>query len=187
MTKVILVTGLKRSGKDYVSDIIKGELEAIGKSVETIAFADAMKDILCVTFGISLGTLNELKNDESHHIELTDDDSFTMRSCLQRFGTDAMQSVFGSTVWKNLVEEFIQKSEADVVIVTDYRFQSEYINGSVVVKINNTNVETGKNSHISEIGICDNLCEHIVENTGYPSDDVIRASITELIAFYSHV
>jgi hypothetical protein len=50
-----------------------------------------------------------------------------MRKILQRFGTDAMQSVFGKDIWASLMQTKINNdTEHNVFIIPDFRFKHEY-------------------------------------------------------------
>lgn len=129
MKTIVLINGKMRSGKDFVGQLLKQELEANGKTVETMSFAGPLKQIMAATFGISLGELDEYKNakytityndgEESHY--LTD-----FRTLLQRFGTEGAKPVFGDKIWAELGSERAHYSEADFVIFTDFRFDVEY-------------------------------------------------------------
>ena len=60
MKKLILINGLKRSGKDYTAELIE---EIIG-DIGIVSFAEPMKKIISETFNISLEQLEDYKNDE---------------------------------------------------------------------------------------------------------------------------
>lgn len=86
---IVLFSGKKRSGKDFIANFTKKILEKSNKKVEIIHFADSLKEVLCTTFNISLKELDNLKNSNTIIFN-----SLTMRNILQRFGTDAMQNIF---------------------------------------------------------------------------------------------
>ena len=62
MKKIILISGKARSGKDYIADLLKSKFEEDGKKVLKLAYADKLKEYLCVLFNLDLATLNDLKN-----------------------------------------------------------------------------------------------------------------------------
>lgn len=175
-TKVILVGGKKRSGKDFVSDLIKRKLESFDKSVETIAFADEIKTILCTTLGITLEQFNDFKNNDET-ISFSDK-TITFRNLIQNFGTDAMQTSFGKFVWRNKVMDFIEETDADYVIVTDFRFPAEYIE-SFTVNIVNEEIQTS-DKHVSENSMDSWQWNYIIDNTGQKPIEEINKHIDEM-------
>lgn len=132
---IVAVTGPKRSGKDTAASYLKSMFD-----YEPLAFAEPIKDILCVTLGISRETLDDFKNltdshkilgvesygafaeDEDDYVEFTTD----MRQILQRFGTEAMKKHFGTDVWcKKLIQDALLW-DLDNICVSDLRFIEEY-------------------------------------------------------------
>ena len=157
---IIVISGAKRSGKDYSASLIKKELESIGKSVEIIHFADPLKQIIATSFDISLEKLDELKN-ESDRIKLntalygeyTLDTLTDFRILLQRFGSEAMKPVFGDDVWGDLARKSIDKSDSDYIIIPDFRFIKELdsLNGLSIISIYVQGKESFDDSHSSEV------------------------------------
>ena len=171
--KIILVGGKKGSGKNHVADTLKEYLESKNITVDLYAFADPMKEIIQKTFDINLDQLNEMKN-EKFPIEFFDgsrDNVTDMRSIIQKFGTEAMQSVFGVKVWKNLADEFIENSKADVVIVTDFRFPNECIDNSYTLNVKNSKTDDVKDNHSSENLLNDFDFDFTIENSNKPSKE----------------
>lgn len=174
---VILVSGKKRAGKNYVSDELKVYLEKLDYSVDLYAYADPMKRILCTTFGITLDELDYMKN-EKLPIALatgTGYKTINMREILQRFGTEAMQTEFGVCVWKERAEDFIKKSKADIVIITDFRFPTEIIDDAYSIKVKNIDVENADtDTHISENLLGDFEFSFEIDNTGKPTSEQLQ-------------
>lgn len=133
---VIGITGPKRSGKDtsasYIHDMF---------GYEVLSFAEPMKNILCTTFGITLETLDYIKNNTDvctvdcmeyigedltgqadYHTKFSTD----MRKILQRFGTDAMKKYFGEDVWANKLVHSALHWDMDTVVISDLRYMNEY-------------------------------------------------------------
>lgn len=168
MLKIILISGKKRSGKDYFANILGSEITKHGKEFAVHHFADGMKRILAKTFNISVDYLNELKNNPETEACFNEN----MRTILQRFGTDAMQSEFGEDVWVQHLNYYLEKKyrdytdfdwsgnseEKDIyIIIPDLRFEAEtYLRpySSIVhlVRVNNPNIKSTDN-HPSEIAL----------------------------------
>jgi hypothetical protein len=169
----ILIHGQKRSGKDYVGNLIKEELIKRNINAKTYALANKMKDIVSETFKISREELEEYKNQEKDIYIVKDDKIITIsnfRKILQHFATDAMKPIFGNDIWINLLQNQIYKEKPDVAIITDIRFMEEYTNfkdsihSSYAIKIiNKTN--KNKDNHISEKLLADNLFDYLFDNT----------------------
>lgn len=185
--KIILVNGLKRSGKDYFSNLLKERLENKNKTVEICSFADPMKFILSTTLNISIEELDNYKNNMSKilltsHIEGIESlNSVTnVRSALQNFGTEAMQTVFGKNVWVDLMNSKIEKSKADYFIIPDFRFTQEYIDDAITVHIMSSDL-INADTHKSENDLKDFSFDHIIDNTGKPN---ISPQIEEFIHIF---
>lgn len=120
MLRVILVSGYKRSGKDYVAEKLNERIE----DSQVLAFAEPIKEILATTLGISKSTFDKYKNNSELLFTLDGTLVTDCRSMIQQFGNEAMKSQFGNEVWTNLL---ISKLPVDgVVIVSDWRFIVEY-------------------------------------------------------------
>lgn len=132
--KIIMIAGLKRSGKDYIANLIKTELESQGNKVTIASFATPLKQIIANTLEISLEDLETYKNGEDNYqcqtIDITTDKrlhSISVRKILQNFGTEAMKPIFGKNVWGNLMADKINNSKStDYFIIPDYRFDPEF-------------------------------------------------------------
>ncbi len=175
----ILISGYKRSGKDYISDILVKALDA-----EKHSFASPIKDIIATTLNITQPLLDELKNDESalfvhnglHHIAITD-----FRSILQVFGTEAMKKHFGDDVWANLLASKLDTTKLN--IVSDWRFVSEYdvlneIDDVVTVRVITDDINT--DMHPSETGLDGFKFDAVIDNSA--KGEVDLTPILKLIA-----
>lgn len=165
MLKVILISGYKRSGKDWVSD----ELNERIKGSLVLAFAEPIKDILATALSLSKNTFDELKN-ISAPIHTTD-----FRSLIQRFGNEAMKKQFGEDVWSNLLISKLPTS--GVVIVSDWRFNIEYekicevADEVTTVRVLDHNLTAG--THASEHEL-DNFSFDVELNNTAKSDYILR-------------
>jgi hypothetical protein len=172
--KVFLIAGAKRSGKDTFGELLQIEFEKIGKRVERHSFASPMKSIISKIFKISEEELEEYKNDTESIWVNNPNTGFKIltdfRQVLQTFGSEAMKPIFGDKVWVNLLNDKINKSKADIIIITDFRFPSEY---ELDVKPYTVKVDrelVNEDSHISENALNDFIFDVIVKNTGTIED-----------------
>lgn len=156
MRKIILINGKKRAGKDYIANILK---EKLG-NCEIMHYADALKQIISETFEISLEELDNYKN---KNVEIIfNNRKTTFRRILQCFATEAIKPVFGNNIWKRIVLKNMENSSAVYIIIPDFRFPEEYIEGSYTVK-----VLGGEqlDSHISEHALNNFKFDYIIDNT----------------------
>lgn len=156
MRKIILINGKKRAGKDYIANILK---EKLG-NCEIFHYADSMKQIIADTFEISL---EELENFKNENVEITfNGKRTTFRRVLQCFATEACKKVFGKDIWKQIVLNKMENSNAEYIIIPDFRFPEEYIEDSLTVKVlgGDTN-----DTHISESALNDFKFDYIIDNT----------------------
>lgn len=171
MQKIILIHGKKRAGKDHFARMLRKELDRYGKTSEIMAFADPIKDIIATTFGIDHDTLNDFKNNETRIIAEKRDmpqHLTNFRAVLQNFGTEAMKTWFGEDVWPNMLLERARKSNADFILVPDFRFLAEHI-GGITLKIRNDDIEKNcTDNHRSENELNDFEFEYEINNTGFP-------------------
>ncbi len=184
MKKVILISGYKNSGKDFVAELLQKQIV----DSEVLAFATPMKDIISTMFGISKSTLDEYKNNEDviyvndHHScptwvsKLTD-----FRVIIQKFGSEAMKPVFGDDVWTDLMVENIHQLKCEYIIVSDWRFINEYqgINDSyevVTVRVDDHNLSAGE--HDSEHQLDNFQFDYNLNNTD--KDDTIKPQVNAL-------
>jgi len=183
---VILVSGFKRAGKDYVSSLLAEQLRGLYLTVESESFAAPMKRIISATFGISLEDLEDYKNNTDNYIlELADEKhechalQTDFRSILQNFGSEAMKPEFGDNVWSELMVNRIKQSTADIVIIPDYRFDSELDHlrnsdiNTVSIHISNGVVAT-EDMHVSEV-LPTNPPSFIIDNSA--QDDTVQAEV----------
>lgn len=175
MAKLILVSGKKRSGKDYTTGLIAESLRSRGHSVEIKSFAEPMKQIISVIFGVSLGTIETAKN-EPHNFPIVMTQSHAksnavrfstdMRQILQKFGSEAMKPIFGDDVWARLMDQYVQSSSADFIIVPDFRFLIEHIPSAMTVRIK-CNLAESADQHVSEIELDDFAFDYVLNNDNH--------------------
>ncbi len=185
---VILLSGYKRSGKDYSAGLLDFGLTEKACNTKIMSFASPMKEIIAQTFNISLSDLDKYKNDpDNYRIHIKDDSTrifeTTFRGILQRFGTEGMKPTFGDNVWGDLVVAKIQASDRDTFIIPDWRFNSEWsvMNANfnvITVRVNGADVN--KDLHSSETGLDNFDFDFVLDNTEY--DGRLQRQIKELIA-----
>lgn len=168
---IIQISGKKRSGKDTLAQFLTQVYQSQSKSVELLSYAEPLKQIAADIMQISTEQLDSYKNDpDSYKIQTTNNDTLisvtNYRNLLQTLGSEAMKKWFGPSVWADLLNRRIQQSQADVIIVPDWRFKSEVIPESIKLRVL-THIES-TDTHISEVDL-DNYTDFdlYVDNTNY--------------------
>lgn len=167
---IIQIGGFKRSGKDTISQMIANHYQSSGKLVDIFHYADPLKQIAASIFDISLEQLDEFKNNKTElyrfntyeePCKVTD-----FREILMKIGNEAIKPVFGSDVWQKIMLEKIEKSEADIIIIPDFRFAVEHISNAVTIRINNSDI-INDTDHPSETELIDFDFDMSIDNTNY--------------------
>lgn len=180
--KLILVNGKKRSGKDYFAEVLQEKLYAAEKTSAVMSFADPIKKIIATTLNVSLEQLDDMKN-EAEPIGINEPiyDGYDFkpltnaRSILQNFGTEAMKEFFGEDVWVNLLLKRANDLHVDYVIVPDFRFNIEALDGGITIKVRNDEIEKNcTDNHRSENELNEFSFDYTIDNTDYRdiADDV---------------
>ena len=169
---IILISGLKRAGKDTVGQMLNELIP--DSSVEH--FAAPLKRIFATTYKLSLDKLDELKNNEKVVCGFRSPSErlctgITVRGALQRLGTEAMKAELGESVWGDLLVKKYLNSDKPIMIVPDFRFNSELIpieNAEihyVKVRVNNPECVT-TDLHPSETEWQNMKFDYTIENNG---------------------
>lgn len=166
---IIQIGGFKRSGKDTISQMIANHYQSSGKLVDIFHYADPIKEHVCKLFNISLEQLDEFKNSKK---ELWSFDNYDnaykvtdFRDILTSTG-DSFKSIFGDDIFLRLMWEKIEKSEADIIIIPDFRFTVEHILNAVTIRIINNDI-TNDTDHPSETELIDFDFDMSIDNTNY--------------------
>jgi len=110
--KIIGISGFARSGKDLFTTVAQRVLKEHGLKTERYALAyelkSDLKDLIKTKVGIDVFT----ENTEEKNI---------IRPLLVAYG-DVMRKTSGGKYWTQKVEQRIGKSKADVVFITDIRY-----------------------------------------------------------------
>ena len=167
---IIQIGGFKRSGKDTISQMISNHYQSSGKLVDILHYADPIKQIAASIFDISLEQLDEFKNNKT---ELWRFDKFgyayqvtNFREILMKIGNEAIKPIFGNDVWQKIMWENIEKSEADIIIIPDFRFAIEHIPNAVTIRIINNDI-VNDTDHPSETELIDFDFDMLIDNTNY--------------------
>ena len=126
---IVLVSGKARSGKDTFSKFLKKH----DKRIKIVAFAQNLKELAVRTFGISLGDLEDYKNNGNVIVHGLDTETLqggntqSYRSILQNLG-NGVREMFGKEIWAvQLCHQIADLLEiTDTVVVSDWRFFKEY-------------------------------------------------------------
>jgi len=190
-SKIILINGKKRAGKDFFAEKLQEELYKSQKTSAVMSFAKPIKQIIAATFGITEKELEDYKNDtENYGIEINSYPNnqpqvtieyTNFRKILQNFGTEGMKPIFGDAIWARLLKEKAMESSVDYIIVPDFRFLIEDI-GDVTVKIINEDFDNSSDTHASENELNDFKFDYTIDNTGYKNiDDQVQKFVQNLL------
>lgn len=187
--RLIAVTGRKRSGKGAVSASIARQLLAEGSTCLEVGFSDLLKQQAYRLFVDPNGTIPAAvrwadKVKEEHTIEvynenLDQDHDFaiepvaqlSMRSFLQRLGTEAGRDMWGPDFWVAQMERRLLAATADAVVIGDLRFdnEAEWVRevGGEVWEVQRPGLAaTAESSHSSEAGVSPTLVDRVLVNGG---------------------
>lgn len=118
--KVIVLSGLARSGKDTLARcIVDARNELV--SCRTIAFADPLREVCSIAFGIPLEDFTHDRRKDA----VVGEWGITPRQSLVWVGTELFRNQVHPDIWIRATLSRIAKATEDVVIVTDARFENE--------------------------------------------------------------
>ena len=156
---IIGLTGLARSGKDTVGEVLRKHGYA------RRAFADNLKTAAAIIFGLTDQQLYGSKK------EAVDDFwKETPRAILQKLGTECLRNGFDPAVWIQSLRRTMNSTAR--YVVTDVRYENEARAilswGGVIWKIHRPGAGAagGVEGHASEAGIPDALVEWHIKNDG---------------------
>lgn len=173
--EVILISGYKRAGKDTTAQMLKEIFEENQLKVEILSFADTLKNIACIIFDISREQLDEFKNNETSigtyekyndHLGYEFEELTNFRKVLTKIGNEALKPILGEDIWVKDIQKKIAASDADIIIIPDFRFKIEHINKAITVRVVNDDI-VNKETHPSETEIEDFSFDVYIDNTGY--------------------
>lgn len=159
----ILISGQKRSGKDYISNIIKSQYT--NKNI--IKFADKLYEVVKVLFNIDRDII-EKSPDLNIKEKLIVYNDKSLRFFLQQFGTEFIREKIGKNFWiDTLIQNNLQLIENNNAIIADVRFLNELncINDYKNIKILIINNNTSTDSHSSETLLEPNNFDIVLDNS----------------------
>ncbi len=163
---LIGLNGLKGSGKDTVGSYL---VDRYG--FEQLSFAAKLKESAAALFDVPMEVWEQTKNDPQARVILHtgssyfDNPAITVREFLQRYGTEAHRSVFGSDFWVDQAMEGIDPNKN--YIFTDARFENEL---QRIKSLGGYNVQilrpelTNEDSHASEVPPPKELIDYALVN-----------------------
>ena len=186
--KVILISGFKGAGKDYVANQIHDELIDEHK-VKVASFATPIKKIAATLLETDLETLDKAKN-EHWDITLNGYVTTDARLLLQRLGNEAIKPIFGDAVWADLMLKNIVTSTVEYFVIPDFRFMIEYEELSkhldkdqfelITIRVeDNDRVNTDLHASETELLNNDFKFDYILDNTGKTSG--IKVAVVRLV------
>lgn len=186
--EVVLISGYKRAGKDTTAQMLKEIFEESQLKVEILSFADTLKNIACIIFDISREQLDEFKNNEtpigmyyhnSNKKRYDFEELANFRNVLTRIGNDALKPIFGEDIWVKDIQKKIAASDADIIIIPDFRFKIEHINKAIAVRVVNDDI-VNKETHPSETELEDFNFDVYLDNTGYQlTKEILSCKFTD--------
>ena len=167
----------KNASEDFklLQDVINSKIDSISSTLQS--YFDVFDRISVDAEHYIVDELNKLKFYDYNFFE---DKTIITRTLLQLYGTEIFRNRFKDDYWLELLANRINKSDADVIIVTDTRFVNElenmydYVKDRRIVPIRierDINIREGNKEHPSETGL-DNYTfwEYIVDNNGTLED-----------------
>lgn len=166
---VIGLAGKKRVGKDTIAAMIEEQLQF--SKVQSIAFADPIKDALTEALGIPRFWFDS----EDFKERPLPYYGITPRQAMQTFGTGWGREMVDDQIWVKRAKlrlEAVEESGVDIAILTDVRFENEAELvrnlGGVVCHVTRG---TGQNdAHESEQGLSPKFLEYELDNNGSVED-----------------
>lgn len=181
MTRVIGLTGLKRSGKNTVAQIIAEQNDNL--FVREASLAAPLKIAGAKLLGIEgdAAALLEFADEFKEHgwinwgcDGLYPEGEMSGREFYQRIGTEAGRDIHGEDVWVEHLFRTYWADPCDIFVVTDVRFENEAYAlrnamGAEIWHVHRPGLDT-TDQHPSEAGVSNNLITHFIDNSGTLDD-----------------
>jgi len=146
--KFILIGHKKKQGKDTFGKMLK---TCLGDA-EILSFADPMREILAQHMGITVAEFKELYNGDEAE-----------RDRVKTFGNGKMIDYFGEQIWRDVLLKEADKLDCKYIIVPDFRFLREQIDGALTIKVNRPDV-VNNDMHQSETELDNFQFDIIIHN-----------------------
>lgn len=159
---IITISGTARCGKNYVGDLLCKKLP----NAKCYAFADILKEYVCELFDIDIETLDYYKNCGEPFAA----NGVTMRTILQRLGTEIFVNKVDRLYWVKKLKEKINSENYEYAIITDARFchELDFIGESFKIFIKG-NEEITESNHISERNLDNYIFDYEINNIDKPN------------------
>lgn len=126
MKKIIGIGGKKRTGKSTLTEKLRRAYAVKGKTVEEISFAEPIKNALQEIFRYEVPWSTFVDDTRKQDkIEIYPGTFMTVRELLQKVGTECFRNNIHPDFWIGRGMAKIDASTADVVIISDVRFENE--------------------------------------------------------------
>jgi deoxynucleotide monophosphate kinase-like protein len=186
---VIGFTGRKGAGKDTAAQYFVDKYE-----FTKVAYADVLKEAAGALMNVPTEFMDEYKNNSRarvkfvvHHDAIRDAyDHFTdmsLRTFLQRFGTEMGREVFGSSFWVDQLKRRLDEGTMrDNYVISDVRFNNEVTLCDYIIDV--VRDGTGPDGHVSEAGLDEELIHFIVVNNSTVEElhKRLEACFTEMLS-----
>lgn len=178
MPRLIGIKGLAGHGKDTVANFISDYLSS--SITQKISFAEPLKEMVSIITGIPVMDID--KNKATYLPEY----NLSVRTMLQKVGTDAMRNQVDSDVWIKIAARRIGHiPKHKIVVIPDVRFENEmnFIrqNHGIIITVHRPMMlDNSIYEHISESGqLYLPVCDHTIINDG--SLDELRTKVYRLM------
>ncbi len=199
MSKIIILSGKKQSGKNMCSNHLLGKLRS-SKTTSEKSFAGPLKEFCINVLGLEHKQCYGTDEDKDTltrwrwadlHPDIQDkyvtesllNEYMTARQVMQIFGTDIVRNMFNQSTWAFGAIRRAVKDSADIVVFTDGRFPNEIDIGkehnAIRIRIERTNYKY-TDKHTSELAL-DNY--NFKENGCY----VVSAPSGQLDSLYKQI
>ena len=155
-TTLVLISGKKGAGKDYVARKLSTHLNRMGNISTILHFADGIKDLTSKLTGYDREQIETMKNCHAD-VFTVGRNRYNMRVLLQMLGTEFLKPIFGEDIHAKYMEHQIHQAGESIIIIPDFRFPVEYNyfaeqEDYEVITINVSDGQEGysKDEHISE-------------------------------------
>jgi hypothetical protein len=138
---VIGLCGDKFAGKDYVGKVIGKITRIRDESHERVAFGDPIKKVASIIFDVPLALFYAEERVKENHLTVWKWSELepglaaafpggrgvyvTVREAVQLVGYELFRKRFAEQTWIKLIRAQLERSDKDVVVVTDVRFEPE--------------------------------------------------------------
>jgi len=138
--KILGIRGKKGVGKNFVAEILERIASSQGLKVEFMAVADPIKEMLAEPFGLErsklFGNVDDKESPTQYRWEKIPESirskefagrtgAMTVRDMMKFVGTDLVRQLFDQQIWVRSMCRRIERSQADVILITDVRFPNE--------------------------------------------------------------